>query len=206
MACGYSVPQSGIKPKPLAVKAPSPNHWAARESPKAYINLINPSRNLCDHLENVEDDVWFLTEFNWEEEENLKPSHIFKYTESSFLHQQRGVSPGSKWMSESCGPDLSRLKTHNSLPSTGPQNLLDIPSSLRTSRRVCSVAQWCPTLCNSMDYSPPGSSVQGISQARILEWVAISFSTEFSQTRDWTHISCLAGGIFTTEPPGKPMR
>ena len=57
MACGYSVPQSGIKPKPLAVKAPSPNHWAARESPKAYINLINPSRNLCDHLENVEDDV-----------------------------------------------------------------------------------------------------------------------------------------------------
>ena len=57
MACGYSVPQSGIEPKPLAVKAPSPNHWAARESPKAYVNFINPSRNLCDHLENVEDDV-----------------------------------------------------------------------------------------------------------------------------------------------------
>ena len=37
-------------------------------------------------------------------------------------------------------------------------------------------AQSCPTLCNSMDYSPPGSSVRGILQARVLEWVAISFS------------------------------
>ena len=37
------------------------------------------------------------------------------------------------------------------------------------------VAQSCPTLCDPMDYSPPGSSVHGILQARILEWVAISF-------------------------------
>ena len=42
------------------------------------------------------------------------------------------------------------------------------------------VAQLCPTLCDSMDYNPPGSSVHGILQARILEWVAISFSREFS--------------------------
>ena len=40
------------------------------------------------------------------------------------------------------------------------------------------VAQSCPTLCNPMDCSPPGSSVHGILQARILEWVAISFSRE----------------------------
>ena len=39
---------------------------------------------------------------------------------------------------------------------------------------VCSVSQLCPTLCDYMDCSPPGSSVHGISQARILEWVAIS--------------------------------
>ena len=38
------------------------------------------------------------------------------------------------------------------------------------------VAKLCPTLCNPVDYSPPDSSVHGISQARILEWVAISFS------------------------------
>ena len=41
---------------------------------------------------------------------------------------------------------------------------------------ACSVTQSCPTLCNSMDCNPPGFSVHGISQARILEWIAISFS------------------------------
>ena len=41
---------------------------------------------------------------------------------------------------------------------------------------VVLAAQLCQTLCNSIDYSPPGSSVHGILQARILEWIAISFS------------------------------
>jgi len=68
------------------------------------------------------------------------------------------------------------------------------------------VAQSCPTLCNPMDCSPPGSSVHGISQARILEWVAISFSRGSSQPRVWAHLSCLAGGFFIPEPPGKPNR
>ena len=69
---------------------------------------------------------------------------------------------------------------------------------------VCLVAQSCPTLCNLMDYSPPGSSIHGISQARILEWVTISFSRESSQLRDWTHVSCNADRFFTLEPPWKP--
>ena len=47
-----------------------------------------------------------------------------------------------------------------------------------------SVAQLCPTLCDPMDCSPPGSSVHGISQERILEWVAISSSRGSSQPRD----------------------
>ena len=51
------------------------------------------------------------------------------------------------------------------------------------------MAKSCPTLCNSVDYSPPGSSVHGISQTRILEWVAISFSRGSSQPRDQTHVS-----------------
>ena len=55
-----------------------------------------------------------------------------------------------------------------------------------------------------MDCRPPGSSVHEISQARILKWVAISFSRGSSWLRDWTHVSCIAGGFFTTEPPGKP--
>ena len=48
------------------------------------------------------------------------------------------------------------------------------------------VVQSCPTLCDPMDCSLPGSSVHGIFQARILEWIAISFSKESSQPRDWT--------------------
>ena len=59
------------------------------------------------------------------------------------------------------------------------------------------VAQSCLTLCDPMDYSPPGSSVHGISQARILEWVAISFSRGSSQSRDQTRVSHIAGRRFT---------
>jgi len=68
-------------------------------------------------------------------------------------------------------------------------------------------AQSCPTLCNPIDYSLPGSSVHKISQARILEWVAISSSKSSSQPRDQTRVSCvsyLAGRFFTAEPPGTP--
>ena len=52
-------------------------------------------------------------------------------------------------------------------------------------------------LCNAMDCSPPGSSVRGILQARILEWVAISFSRGSSRPRDQTHVSWSAGRRFT---------
>ena len=59
------------------------------------------------------------------------------------------------------------------------------------------VAQSCPTLCDPMDCSPLGSSVHGILQARILEWVAISFSRGSSWPRDQTQASCIAGQFFT---------
>ena len=59
------------------------------------------------------------------------------------------------------------------------------------------VAQSCPTLCDPMDCSLPGSSVHGIFQARILEWVAISFSRGSSQPRDQTRVSLIAGRRFT---------
>ena len=57
--------------------------------------------------------------------------------------------------------------------------------------------QLCPTLCDSMDCSPPGSSVHGILQARILEWVAIPFSWGSSSLRDWTWVSHIAARFFT---------
>ena len=52
-------------------------------------------------------------------------------------------------------------------------------------------------LCDPMDCSPPGSSVHGIFQARILEWVAISFSRRSSWPRDWTWVSRIVGRRFT---------
>ena len=79
------------------------------------------------------------------------------------------------------------------LPHVWPQ---EGPCCLHLSFLICEVAQSCPTLCNPMDCSPPGSSIHGILQARILEWVAISFSRGSSQPRDQTQVSCVAGRRF----------
>ena len=65
--------------------------------------------------------------------------------------------------------------------------------------------QSCLTLWDLMDCSPPGSSVYGISQARILECVAISSYRGSCLHRDQTMSSALVGRFFTTEPPGKPI-
>ena len=68
--------------------------------------------------------------------------------------------------------------------------------------------QLCLTLCHPMDCSPPGFSVHGILQAKILEWVATPSSRGSPRSWDRTHVSCgscIAGKIFAAEPPGKPM-
>ena len=65
-------------------------------------------------------------------------------------------------------------------------------------------AQSCLTLCKPMDCSPPGSSVYGILQARILEGVAFPFSRESSQPRDRTQVSCIEANSLPAEPQGKP--
>ena len=60
------------------------------------------------------------------------------------------------------------------------------------------VAQSCPTVCDPTDCSPPDSSVHGILQARILERVAVPFSSGSSQPRNRPGVSCIAGGFFTS--------
>ena len=72
------------------------------------------------------------------------------------------------------------------------------------SNKPSEVAQSCPTLFGHMDYVLLGSSIHGIFQARVLEWVAISLSRGSSQPRDWIRISRIVGRCFT-EPPGKPQ-
>ena len=77
------------------------------------------------------------------------------------------------------------------------------PTHIFESESESEVAQPCLTLCDPMDCSLPDSSVYGVFQARILEWVAISFSRRFSQPRDWTQVSHIVGRCFVSEPPGK---
>ena len=67
------------------------------------------------------------------------------------------------------------------------------------------VAQLCPTLCDPMDCSLPGSSIHGIFQARVLAWVAISFSRVSPRTRDQTRSHALQADTLPSEPPGKPL-
>ena len=89
------------------------------------------------------------------------------------------------------------VKTKNDLVHI---SLLLVPGHLKLLEVILSVL----TLCDPVDYSLPGSSVHGISQTRILEWVAISSSRGSSQPRDQTCISHTVGGFFTTEPSGRP--
>ena len=71
---------------------------------------------------------------------------------------------------------------------------------ITTNLQKVKVAQSCPTLHDSIDYT-----VHGILQARILEWVTIPFSRRSSQARDLSQVSHIAGGFFLpAEPPGKP--
>ena len=63
----------------------------------------------------------------------------------------------------------------------------------------------CVQICDTMDCSPPGFSVHGISHVRILEWISISFSRGSFQLRDQIYIFCITGRFFPTEPPGTPL-
>ena len=72
-------------------------------------------------------------------------------------------------------------------------------SYLRSTSRscfcCCLVTKMCPSLWDPVEYSLQGSSVHGISQERTLEWIAIPFSRESSQPKDWTGISCIGRRI-----------
>ena len=96
------------------------------------------------------------------------------YTPSSLLHQ--GYYPS--FFIVTCPSDIFTLIPYLNTPCV-------------------SVTQLCPTLCDPMDCSPPGSSVHGTLHARILEWVTISSSMWSSQPRNRTPVSHTAGRFFT---------
>ena len=87
-----------------------------------------------------------------------------------FSYWKKKIWKFCKWMSYSCYTSLNMAKMSGWV-------------------HACPVAQSCPTLCNPVHSSPPGSSVLGTSQARILESVAVSCSRRSSWPKDRTHIS-----------------
>ena len=131
------------------------------------------------------------------------PSVALQYILNAFLHEKKKIVwvflsqhritlllPLS--LSFSC---LLTIHSYQQWPEERVQSVKPAAKSL----------QLCPTLCNPKDCSPPGSYVQEILQARILEWVAMPCSRGSSLPRDWTQVSCIAGRFFTAEPPGKPI-
>ena len=78
------------------------------------------------------------------------------------------------------------------LPSLPPfLDVLHINTRVRLCLLCAKLFQLCPNLCNSMDHSPPGSSVHGILQTRVLEWVAMPSFRGSSQSRDQAHVLSL---------------
>ena len=111
---------------------------------------------------------------------NLRPKHT-----KAGLSSQCPIILDPKWLSipfkySAVGTQGSSSRHHKYLP------WLLIPCV------ACLVTHLCPTLCDPKDWSLPGSSVHGISQARTLEWVAISFSRGSPQPRARTHVSCVS--------------
>ena len=100
-----------------------------------------------------------------------------------------------------CHPKSSRPKPSQLPLSPNLVSLCKSPFTLSitpgSASLFCVHVQWlqsCPTLCDHMHYSPPGSSVHGIFLARILEWVTMPSSRGSSQPRAQTRLSCIVSG------------
>ena len=128
-------------------------------------------------------------------------------------------------MQESINKDLEELKNKRTETNNTITDIKNTPEGINS--RISEAEEWiseledkmveitseeqtCPTLCDPVDCSPPGSSIHGILQARILQWVAIPFSRGSSWPRDQTQVSRIGGRCFnlwaTREAPNKVKR
>ena len=127
----------------------------------------------------------------------------------SLSHVQLVVTPWTVACQAPLSMEFSRQEYWSGLPCPLPRDLPDPgvePTSLMssasaggffTTAAAAKSLQSCLTRCDPMDCSLPGSFVHGILQARILEWVNISFSRGSSLPRNRTWVSCITGGFFT---------
>ena len=102
------------------------------------------------------------------------------------------------------GAGCSELQERLRSPGATPHLQLCVSSRIGTVL-ACFVIQLCLTLCDPMDGSPPGSSVHGILQARILEWVAFPLSRNLPDPGIKPRSSALQADSSLSEPPGKPQ-
>ena len=128
--------------------------------------------------------------------------HGLQHTRPPYPSPTPRVHPNSRPSSRWCHPAISSsvvpfFSCPQALSADGTRMEKQRTVTLEMHEWV-KVPQLCPTLCNTMGCSLPGSSVHGILKAGILKWVAIPFSTGFSQPRDQTWVSCTAGSLFTT--------
>ena len=93
--------------------------------------------------------------------------------------------------------DLSHPGIELRSPASQAGSLLSEPPGKPHKYPCVKVAQLCPTLCDPTNCSLQGSSIHGVFQARVLEWVAISFSRGSFPPRDRTQVSCTVGRCFT---------
>ena len=108
------------------------------------------------------------------------------------------VSANSSWAAISWFDfQISQGSANIDLPSRLMGFFVKIWSWVHMSGSESEVAQSCPTLCDPMDCSLPCSSIHGIFQARVLEWVAIAFSRGSSRPRDWAWVSRIVSRRFT---------
>ena len=90
--------------------------------------------------------------------------------------------------------DVLRMQHHKSWYGSSVQKYF---TGIQSGEKKVKSFSRVQRLCDPMDCSPPGSSIHGIFQARVLEWVAIPFSRRSSWPRDRTRVSCIAGRCFT---------
>ena len=120
----------------------------------------------------------------------------FHLQHQSFKEIPGLISFRMDWLDLLAVQETLKVYKHKIFPSQREKHTVTVSISASVSCGIrdgrCTCSQSCPTLCDPMDCSPPGFSVNGISQARIPDWVAIFSSREPSQPRDQTRVSCVS--------------
>ena len=120
--------------------------------------------------------------------------HHYEQSQWRWWNSSWAISNPKRWCCESAVLNMP-ANLENSAVATVLEKV-SFHSNPKESETESEVAKSCPTLCDPVDYSTTGSSIHGILQARVLEWVAISFSRGSSWPRDRTQVSRIPGRCF----------